>query len=131
MSADPTTDEEALEILGVAEFAFLWDSPEMFGEKNPAHMFNLTKPLAGHPKGSTLMRETILDALRRCKLATAAGGGLDPSGAANPRLVSQTGGNQPSGAVFDAQRLRRASPDPADEKALADNRADAYFGGAP
>ena len=73
MPSDPTTDEEALEILGVAEFAFLWDDAEMWGAENPAHFFNLTKPINGHPVGSTLKRETILAAIRRSKLATATG----------------------------------------------------------
>lgn len=68
----PTTEEEAVEILAVAEFAFWWDDPELWGAANPVAMFNLTTPIAGHPKNSTVTRETILEALRRGKLQVSA-----------------------------------------------------------
>ena len=66
----PATDEEAVAILGVAEFAFLWNDPEMFGPNNPMEMFHLTKSLGGHPKGSTLTRTTLLKLIRAVAVKT-------------------------------------------------------------
>ncbi len=93
MSAELTPAEEASAILDVAEPAFIWDDAELWGAKNPVAMFTLRKAIVGHPKGSTVTRETILAALAKAR-------GLVPPEQTKTRHGPQTGQRRTSYGSF-------------------------------
>ena len=97
-------------IEAVADFAFFWT----IGGETLA-CYNLRKPIRGHPKGSTVTRDTILAALRPVSYGTTTVKILDDFATVESPL--------------DARTRREASCDPRDEKALADNAEHFRFGG--